>query len=303
MEAQGQNEIVASLQATIDQQKAEIAQLQRQLEQEHFAEELHKLLASATVTSLVLSPFSHSHLLETVVQTATHFLRARSSALFLIDEATQELVFEVAVGPAAAEVKKFRVPLGHGIAGLVALTGQLMAVADVQQDTRLATDIAFAVNYLPENILCVPLFYDDRVIGALELLDKQTGLPFDPDDMDIATRFANIAAIAIAQSSAFLDQQAFFQTMLRSFGENDAERRQHLYHQATAFTDWSNATNQLNAKARELALAVHELILDGEQSCDLCLRMLQSVVASSRERRQLQASLTGAGHLSPASGW
>jgi transcriptional regulator with GAF, ATPase, and Fis domain len=303
MEAQDQNDSVAFLRATVKQQKEEIEQLQMQLKQERFAEELHRLLASSTVTSLVLSPFSRSHLLETVVQTATHFLNARSSALFLIDETTQELVFEVAVGPAAAEVKKLRVPLGHGIAGLVALTGQLMAVADVQEDPRLATDIAFAVNYIPENILCVPLFYDDRVIGALEMLDKQTGLSFNTDDMDMATRFANIAAVAIAQSCAFVDQQAFFQAMLRSFSEKNAEHREHLYRQATAFMDWSSTTDMLNAKARELALSVHELILDGEQSCDLCIRMLQSIVASTRERKQLQASLSGFGQYSLPSGW
>jgi subtilisin family serine protease len=43
----------------------------------------------------------------------------RAAALFLVDEVAEELIFEVALGQKADEVKKFRGPLGHGIAGLV----------------------------------------------------------------------------------------------------------------------------------------------------------------------------------------
>jgi len=280
------------MQELLEQQKREIEQLRTHLEQEHFAQDLRRLLASSSEVGLVLSPFSRSHLLEMIVQAAMQFINARSSSLFLIDEATQELVFEVAMGPAAKEAQKFRVPLGHGIAGLVALTGQSMAIAQAQQDERLATDIAFAVNYIPENILCVPLFYDDRVIGVLEMLDKQGKASFSPEDMVILGQFANLAAVAIAQSSAFQDQQRFFQAMVRSFGGLQTEQRAQLSSQAAIFTRWADTTDRLSARARELALYVNELIFDGEQSCELCTNVLQSFVSRIRERNKLQASLT-----------
>jgi len=200
----------------------------------------------------------------------------------------------VAIGPVAADIKHFRVPLGHGIAGMVALTGQPMAITDARQDERMATDIAFAVNYVPSAILCVPLFYDDRVIGVLELLDKQTESSFAPEDMDIAGQFANIAAIAIAQSSAFLDQQIFFQAMIGSFTEIDAAERQALYRQATTFAKWADTTDALSTKARELAQCLHELILDGEQSCELGLYMLQGMLMKTREHNRLLANLSAA---------
>lgn len=302
MAAQEPNEMLLRLQETVARQDQEIEQLKTRLSQEQFADELRKLLVSSTLMGLVLSPFSRSHLLEMIVQTATRFLNARASSLFLIDEGTQELVFEVAIGPVAEQIKQFRVPLGHGIAGLVALTGQPMAVANAQQDERMATDIAFAVNYIPQTILCVPLFYEDRIIGVLELLDKLTGRPFDPSDMEASGQFANIAAIAIAQSSAFLDQQTFFQAMIRSFSDTDTENRQALYRQATSFAHWADTTDALSTKARELALCLHELILEGEQSCDLCLNMLQSMLARVRERKKLLDGLAVAS-LPLASGW
>ncbi|GCE12810.1 GAF domain-containing protein [Tengunoibacter tsumagoiensis] len=285
-------EHLEALQEQLQIQRQEIESLRLQLKQEQFAEELRRLLMSSSAVGLVLSPFSRSHLLELIVQAAAQFIDAQSSSLFLLDDATQELVFEVAMGPASQEVKKFRVPLGHGIAGIVGLTGQPMAIAQAQRDQRLATDIAFAVNYVPESILCVPLFYDDRVIGVLELLDKRQQESFSPTDMEVLGKFAQIAAVAIAQSSAFQDQQTFLQAMVRTFETEDSERRQQLYQEVAAFTNWGESTDLLSARSHELALLVHELILDGEQSCDLCSNVLQGMVARVRERRNWQASLT-----------
>src|ERR687893_1907580 len=107
-----------------------------------------------------------------IVGTAAGVFPSRSAALFLIDEEVEELVFQVALGPEAEQVKDLRVPLGHGIAGLVAVSGQPMAVSDAGSDPRQAADIAQSVGYTPGTILCVPLFYDDEIIGVLELLDR-----------------------------------------------------------------------------------------------------------------------------------
>src|SRR5206468_5403043 len=116
---------------------------------------------------------THSRLLEMIVQTAAQVISARAASLFLINRQTQELVFEVALGQKAEDVKKFTVPLGHGIAGLVAVSGQPIAVSDASKDPRQAADIARSVGYVPQTILCVPLFYNDQIIGVLELLDKE----------------------------------------------------------------------------------------------------------------------------------
>ncbi len=274
----------AQAQETIARQAREIELLQLQLEREQFARELSRLLLSAKAINIVLSPFTHSQLLETVVRTAAQVIRARSASLFLIDEETQDLVFEVAIGPAAQEVKKFRVPLGHGIAGIVAMTGQPMAIADAQQDERLAIDIATSVNYIPQNILCVPLFYNDCIIGALELLDKIDEVSFRPFDMETLGLFANMAAVAIAQSQAYHDQQTFLSSLLESFGEMSAEYKQQLSHKALPFSDWMQG-NSVNTTARELAVLVHELLQSGEQESEMCKNILQSFVTGIRARQ------------------
>ena len=99
-------------------------------------------------------------------------------SLFVLDEDHEELVFQVALGEKAETIKNFRVPLGRGIAGYVAVTGQPIAIADASQDPRFARDIGQAIGYVPRTLLCVPLYLSGRVIGVLELLDKAGGMPF-----------------------------------------------------------------------------------------------------------------------------
>ena len=128
---------------------------------EQLAARLREALAKAATARTIAAPATHSNLLQGIVETAAGVISARAAALFLVDEATQDLRFEVALGERAEEVKDIRVPLGHGIAGGVALSGQPIAVSDVQQDPRWAAEIGERVGYMPESILCVPLFYED----------------------------------------------------------------------------------------------------------------------------------------------
>ena len=120
----------------------EVVRLKRRLADERFAEDLRDALTLAAAAGAISSPATHSRLLEMIVETAARVIPSRAASLFLIDEETEELIFEVALGSKAEEVRKFRVPLGHGIAGLVAVSGQPMAVSDAAKDPRQATDIA-----------------------------------------------------------------------------------------------------------------------------------------------------------------
>src|SRR5262249_23054286 len=154
----------------------------------------------ASVAGEIVAPGSYSKLLELIVATAAHVMHASRGSLFLVDESTQELVFEVALSEPIDQFKKLRVPLGRGIAGMVALTGQAMAIGDVATDPRHAAEIAQLTGYMPRNLVCVPLAYGDRIIGVIELLDKQDDAAFSPSDIETLTLFASQAAITIDQS-------------------------------------------------------------------------------------------------------
>jgi GAF domain-containing protein len=270
-------------QATIERQVDEIERLKRHLDDESMVRELREAVRIAVTAEAISAPVSHSRLLDMIVATAADIIGANAASLFLIDREQEDLVFEVALGEKAEEVKKFRVPLGHGVAGLVALTGQPMAVSDTSQDDRDAADIAEAVGYVPKNILCVPLFYSDEVIGVLELLDKEGASHFSPEDMESLGLFANQAAVAIEQSRNHGRLEALVSGFIQSLGAIPEYQRQSLAERAAGFAS-SISNDPVYIRSLELARLVQEIVGQGEREADACRGILESFAEFLRSR-------------------
>lgn len=242
------------------------------------AARLHDALAKAATAHSIATPAGQSELLlEKIVETAAGVIPSRAAALFLVDEATRELRFEVALGARADAVKDIRVPLGHGIAGGVALSGQPMIVSDVQQDERWAAEIGERVGYMPDSILCVPLFYEDSVIGVLELLDKE-GSSFDEADIRMLGLFATQAAVAIEQSRLQESTGRLLSALLRSAV---ADEDRFAVEEATE----SLEGDELFRRSLRLAELVREIGREGERELAACEQILQSFAAYVRARR------------------
>ena len=193
------------------------------------AEDLRAALVRSALAGTIAAPVTHSRLLEMIVETAAQVISSQAASLFLVDEERRELVFEIALGQKAEEVKKFRVPLGHGIAGHVASTGQPTATSGTV-DPRQAREIGESVGYIPRTILCVPLFYADRVIGVLELLDKADDATFTMLDMHVLGLFANLAAVAVEQSRTREDMSGVISDMVLESSDAVGGRTRSLSH-------------------------------------------------------------------------
>ena len=267
----------------LERAREEISRLKRRLADERFAEDLRDALTLAATAGSISSPVPHSRLLEMIVETAAHVIPSRAAALFLIDEETEELIFEVALGSKADEVRKFRIPLGHGIAGLVAVSGQPMAVSDAAKDPRQAADIAESVGYAPESILCVPLVYEDGVMGVLELLDREGAPSFNASDMEASGHFANQAAVAIEQSRAQGNLAALLGGVLGSLGGVSEHRIESLREGVAPFVEGVEE-DAAHRRALELADLVREISHGGEEESRACHTILRGFAEYLRSR-------------------
>ena len=284
---------LARARETIARQAEEIAAMRERVADGAFADELRQALTLAATAGTIAAPVTHSRLLEMIVETAAYVIAAQAGSLFLVDHARQELIFEVAIGPRAQAVKQFRVPLGQGIAGLVAVTGQPMAVADVQEDPRHASGIAQAVGYLPRSILCVPLLYDDQVIGVLELLDKEGADAFSASDLAVLGMFATQAAVAIEQSRTQGNLLALIGAALESLSGLSDETRAVLREGARAFAGRAEE-DPIYRRSLELARMIQEIGIRGEREIGVCRAILRAFAAYLRSQPAMPGG-SGAG--------
>ncbi len=239
----------------------------------------------AAAASAELRRADHLRLLEAIVATAVRVIDATAGSLMLLDEKAEELEFQVAVGPGADEIKQFRVPVGQGVAGFTASTGQALAIADTSQDTRFARQIAEGSGYVPKNLLCVPLILRGDVIGVMELLDKRGGAtPFTPGDAAVLSSFGEQAALAIDQS---LQSQSLERLLLDAAGGEEELRPDVAGSVAGAVAD------PAHQRALTLAKQVAAIATAGERESRLCIAVLEAVLAYSRGNPASQAALLG----------
>jgi GAF domain-containing protein len=256
----------------------EVARLRAQAEDASFVAELRARLAQVGAAGTLSAPTEHSELLEQIVQTAMHVLGARAGSLYLIDEGSEELIFEVALGERAEPLRGRRIPLGQGVAGWVAATGQAIAVADVQHDPRWAQEVGRAVGYAPKTMLAMPLLLRDRVTGVLQLLDKDGGQPFDAADMATLGLFARQAAVAIEQSRTIHSLSALLRASIM-----DLDQQGDLSQRAAAFVTHTEESAEY-ADTMRLASLLGEIARSGDAGRRLSLDVAAAIANYLRAR-------------------
>jgi diguanylate cyclase (GGDEF)-like protein len=115
-------------------------------------------------------------ILGAIMEKMAQFFGPEKWSMLMVDEAAAELYYAIAVGENSATLKGLRIPLGEGVAGWVAATGNPLVVPDVALDVHWS---AFA-NKHPDlkikSIACVPVRSGEKTLGVIQLLNSKLDL-------------------------------------------------------------------------------------------------------------------------------
>jgi GAF domain-containing protein len=154
-------------------------------------------LRSAVAAGVLGAEKDYRELLQSIVEVARAIFRAKASSVFLLDEATDELVFEAVAGEGSESLVGQRFPSSTGIAGFVLVSRQPLVIEDVLEDPRFSRVTAESTGFVPKGLMAVPLLHDERALGVLEVLDRPSDAHFSLAEMELLGLFANQAAIAL----------------------------------------------------------------------------------------------------------
>ena len=149
-------------------------------------------------------------LLNKIIKYAAIIVKAEAASILLLDKEKQELYFKASLGEKSREIRKYKIKVGEGIAGCVAEQGKSLIVNDVAKDARWAKKIDTSTNFKTESIICVPLFLDKEIIGAMEAINKKDKENFNKNDEDILNSFANQVVIALNNANIIRDLHNYF---------------------------------------------------------------------------------------------
>ncbi|MFW6198070.1 MAG: GAF domain-containing protein, partial [Myxococcota bacterium] len=174
----------------------EVERLNDALEREH-----RKLLALQDVGAALGSTLDLEELLALVLARVSEVVDADRSTLYLLDEETGELWSTMGEGDREHEI---RVPVGSGLAGWVAQTGQPLRVRDAYQDVRFDAEWDRRIGYRTRSTVCAPMKNQHgRTIGVIQALNKRSG-EFTAEDEALLSALATQAAVSVENSKLFL---------------------------------------------------------------------------------------------------
>jgi len=168
--------------------ETEIAELKSQIERLSLFHEVGKTLASTLDLQKIL---------QTIMEKISDFLHPDTWSLLMLDEKTQELYFEIAIGAGANNLKDVRLKAGEGIAGWVVEHGEPVLVEDVKGDKRFSSKFDELTQTNTQSVVCVPIKSRDRVLGVIELVNCLGKKSFKKEDIPMLKNLADYAAIAL----------------------------------------------------------------------------------------------------------
>ncbi len=125
-----------------------------------------------------------------LVDLCSQAVDAERCTVYIVDHEKKELWARVAQRTST----EIRLPLGQGLAGQAALTGETINVPDAYADARFDRDVDLRTGFRTLNMLCVPVWGSTgATVGVLQALNKRDGT-FERRDQMLLEQIAETVA-------------------------------------------------------------------------------------------------------------
>ncbi len=157
-----------------------------------------------------------------IIGKVTDIMAAERTSLYIIDRKEQELWTKVAEG-----VDQIRLPIGKGISGKVALTGEVINVANAWDLPYFDREFDKKNNFRTRSVLCMPICNNlGAIIGILQVINKENIQEFNKNDELLMKGLTSQIGIALENSLLHEELKCSFDASIRTLSAAvDAKHR------------------------------------------------------------------------------
>ena len=180
------------------------------------------------VTRQLMTVTDLDSLLRLIADATVTMVGAERATIYIIDRERQEFWSRVATGKGVGEI---RFPIGVGIAGMVAQSGETINIADAYADPRFNPESDRRTGFHTRNLLTIGMTgHDGGVIGVFQAINKQLGA-FTPEDEATLTSLASSAAVAVENAQLVQAQKRLWLSLIETLATTvDARDQQTAGH-------------------------------------------------------------------------
>ncbi len=225
---------------------------------------MHQFTALMDISALINSSLDIAEVQERAIKAASEVTNSEAASLLLIDGQTGELYFDVALGERGESVKTIRIEKGQGIAGRVALTQRAEIVNDVQKDPGFYSESDEKSGFKTRNMICIPVKIKNRLIGVLQVMNKNNAT-YREDDLDTLTALSHQIAVAVDNARLYQELQEAFWATVRALAETVEKKDPYTGGHTRRVMDYSLAIGRIMGLTKDemsdlrFAAALHDI--------------------------------------------
>jgi diguanylate cyclase (GGDEF)-like protein len=137
----------------------------------------------------------------------SEILKAERSSLMVLNDESNELALEAALGAYSEPMGAVRVKLGEGIAGAVLASGTPLVVRDAETDRRVPR--GRPGRYKSGSFISYPITLGPRKVGVINLTDRTGGVPYENEDLSLLELMSPHLALIIDRTEWHRKAEAY----------------------------------------------------------------------------------------------
>jgi putative nucleotidyltransferase with HDIG domain len=180
------------------------------------------------VTRRLMSVTDLDALLRLIAEATITMVGSERATIYIVDQARQEYWSRVATGKGVGEI---RFPIGVGIAGTVAQTGETINIPDAYADPRFNDESDKRTGFVTRNLLTLAMTdHDGAIIGVFQAINKKDG-GFTGEDEATLRALASSAAVAVENAQLVTAQKRLWLSLIETIATTvDARDQQTAGH-------------------------------------------------------------------------
>ena len=189
---------------------------------------LRELSMLNDMTQDIISVPDLDDILRRVLRRLLDVFGSECGSFLILDPETDELVVRAAAGLGSDELIGRRRKLGEGVAGKVASARHPVLVTDVTQDLRFrssALSDGGVRRYSSDSFIAMPLIFQGRLLGELNITGTGTGAPFTQDDLRLLSTLGGHIASAVNGAMAAEELKKANESLRREMSEAQVHLR------------------------------------------------------------------------------
>ncbi|MFN8388840.1 MAG: HAMP domain-containing sensor histidine kinase [Bdellovibrionota bacterium] len=169
---------------------------------------LQRLQFLAKLPTLLNSSLDPKRVTSIALQHLKKALSAEAATLYLCTTSPKELMFWALEGGESGRLQGKKISSDIGVVGWVVRHREGVLIADAASDPRFYSGVDREGAFVTRNMICVPLIArGEKLVGAIQVLNKVGESTFVQDDLDFIESFAHQLALAIDNAILFQEAQ------------------------------------------------------------------------------------------------